>query len=59
MLIIFQAPPDGVELPSLVNKPPGFYVPLHRRPIIYLQLIKEKCFGKKGAYVRFFFFFLQ
>ncbi|VDO36065.1 unnamed protein product [Brugia timori] len=48
---IVMAPPDGVDLPPLSNKPPGFYVPLHRRPIIYLQLAKEKCFGKKGAYV--------
>ncbi|CAG9531890.1 unnamed protein product [Cercopithifilaria johnstoni] len=47
---IVMAPPDGLELPSLVNKPPGFYVPLHRRPIIYLQLAKEKCFGNKGIY---------
>uniref|UniRef100_A0A915PRX5 Uncharacterized protein n=1 Tax=Setaria digitata TaxID=48799 RepID=A0A915PRX5_9BILA len=47
---IVKAPPDGSVLPPLANKPPGFYVPLHRRPIIYLQLIKEKCFGKKGAY---------
>ncbi|VDK64353.1 unnamed protein product [Gongylonema pulchrum] len=37
-------------MPPLANKPPGFYVPLHRRPLIYLQLMKEKCFGKKGAY---------
>ncbi|VDK82634.1 unnamed protein product [Litomosoides sigmodontis] len=47
---IVKAPPDGVELPQLVNKPPGFYVPLHRRPIIYLQLTKEKLFGKRGVY---------
>ncbi|OZC06925.1 hypothetical protein X798_06067, partial [Onchocerca flexuosa] len=50
---IVMAPPDGVELPPLVNKPPGFYVPLHRRPLIYLQLAKEKIFGKKGVYVSF------
>uniref|UniRef100_A0A0R3RPP1 SURF6 domain-containing protein n=1 Tax=Elaeophora elaphi TaxID=1147741 RepID=A0A0R3RPP1_9BILA len=51
---IVMAPPDGVELPPLVNKPPGFYVPLHRRPIIYLQLAKEKFFGTKGLYVSVF-----
>uniref|UniRef100_A0A8R1TRF9 SURF6 domain-containing protein n=1 Tax=Onchocerca volvulus TaxID=6282 RepID=A0A8R1TRF9_ONCVO len=50
---IVMAPPDGVELPRLANKPPGFYVPLHRRPLIYLQLAKEKIFGKKGVYVSF------
>uniref|UniRef100_A0A1I7VNH0 Uncharacterized protein n=1 Tax=Loa loa TaxID=7209 RepID=A0A1I7VNH0_LOALO len=47
---IITAPSDGVDLPPLANKPPGFYVPLHRRPIIYLQLAKEKCFGKEGLY---------
>ncbi|VDN03055.1 unnamed protein product [Thelazia callipaeda] len=46
-----KPPLDGVKLPPLRNKPPGFYVPIHRRPLIYLQLLKEKCYGKKGKYV--------